>query len=232
MERAKTAVAGRLGIYGGTFNPLHAAHLMVAEEIRERLRLDRILFVPSGVPPHKGGRMPDGRQRLAMVRLAVRGNPFFSALDLEVKREGRSYTIETLQVLRRRHPRPTEFFFLIGMDAFEEITTWREADRLADDVHFVTFPRPGHPLVELEPFLPRSWKTGRVSAYGKTGIRKIALAGKKALFTVPMETPPLSASAVRQRIREGRSIRYLVPETVSRYIAKNNLYRTTARKGD
>lgn len=224
MERAETVAAGRLGIYGGTFNPPHAAHLMVAEEIRERLRLDRILFVPSGVPPHKGGRMPDGRQRLEMVRLAVRGNPFFFALDLEVKREGRSYTIDTLQVLRRRHPRPTDFFFLIGMDAFEEITTWREADRLADDVHFVTFPRPGHPLVKLEPFLPRSWKTGRVSTFDKTGIEKIALAGKKALFTVPMETPPLSASAVRRRIREGRSIRYLVPETVSRYIEKNNLY--------
>lgn len=231
MERRETVAAGRLGIYGGTFNPLHAAHLMVAEEIRERMRLDRILFVPSGVPPHKGGLIPNGRQRLAMVRLAVRDNPFFSALDLEVTREGRSYTIETLQVLRRRHPRPTDFFFLIGMDAFEEITTWREADRLADHVHFVTFPRPGHPLVELEPFLPRSWETGRISAFGRTGIRKIALAGKKALFTVPMETPPLSASAVRRRLRGGRSIRYLVPETVRRFIEKNNLYRKQ-QKGD
>jgi nicotinate-nucleotide adenylyltransferase len=169
--------------------------------------------------------MPDGKQRLAMVRLAVRGNPFFSALDVEVKRGGRSYTIETLQLLRRHHPGPTEFFFLIGMDAFEEITTWRDAGRLADHVHFVTFPRPGHPLVKLEPFLPRSWETGRVTAFGKTGVRKIALAGKKALFTVPMETPPLSASAVRRRIREGRSIRYLVPDAVRRFIEKNNLYQ-------
>jgi nicotinate-nucleotide adenylyltransferase len=197
---------------------------MVAEEIRERLRLDRILFVPSGVPPHKGGRMPDGRQRLAMVRLAVRDNPFFLALDLEVKREGRSYTIETLQALRRRHPRPTDFFFLIGMDAFEEITTWKEADRLADHAHLVTFPRPGHPLVKPDPFLPRSWQTGRVTAWGRTGVKKIALVGKKALFTVPIETSPLSASAVRRRIRGGRSIRYLVPETVRKFIEKNNLY--------
>jgi nicotinate-nucleotide adenylyltransferase len=224
VKRSGTVAAERLGIYGGTFNPLHAAHLMVAEEIRERLRLDRILFVPSGVPPHKGGRMPDGRQRLAMVRLAVRDNPFFLALDLEVKREGRSYTIETLQALRRRHPRPTDFFFLIGMDAFEEITTWKEADRLADHAHLVTFPRPGHPLVKPDPFLPRSWQTGRVTAWGRTGVKKIALVGKKALFTVPIETSPLSASAVRRRIRGGRSIRYLVPETVRKFIEKNNLY--------
>jgi nicotinate-nucleotide adenylyltransferase len=231
VERAGTVAGGRLGIYGGTFNPLHAAHLMVAEEIRERMRLDRILFVPSGVPPHKSGRMPDGRQRLAMVRLAVRGNPFFSALALEVKREGRSFTIETLQVLRRRHPLPADFFFLIGMDAFEEITTWKDAGHLADHAHLVIFPRPGHPLVKLEPFLPGSWKTGHTRTSGRTGIRKIALDGKKALFTVPMETPPLSASAVRRRIRGGRSIRYLVPETVRRFIEKNNLYQKQ-QKGD
>ena len=224
MTTEKGRGGGRkIGVFGGTFNPVHVAHLIVAEEIRERMDLEEILFIPAGDPPHKREEMPGGRHRLSMLRLSTAGNPFFSPLDLEVTRPGRSYTIETLRTLRSAHP-SAEFFFLIGMDAFEEITTWREADRLADHVHFVTFPRPGHPLVTLESFLPRSWKTGRVSAFGRRGIRKIALAGKKALFTVPMETPPLSASAVRRRIREGRSIRYLVPEPVRRFIEKNDLY--------
>ena len=138
---------------------MHVAHLILAEEMRERFGLDRILFVPSGEPPHKRGNFPSGSQRLEMVRRAVAGNTFFSAVDIEVRRPGFSYTIETLRELRRRFPDGREFFFLIGMDAFMEITTWYRAEELLDWAHFVIFPRPGFPLEDPGLYTPRAWRS-------------------------------------------------------------------------
>lgn len=164
-----------------------------------------------------------------MVRRALRGNPRFFVLDLEVRREGRSYTVETLRELHRRHRGRRKFFFLIGMDAFREISTWREADTLPGLAHFVIFPRPGHPLGDPGPSLPPSWDLGAPSG-GRTGIIRYPLAGGGALFTVETRVFPLSASSIRRRVRQGRSIKYLVPDAVERYIQRCNLYRKS-RKG-
>jgi nicotinate-nucleotide adenylyltransferase len=219
----------RVGVFGGTFNPIHLGHLVLAEEIRGRLGLDRVLFVPSGRPPHKADRLPSGRQRLAMVRLAVADNPSFEAIDLEVRRDGKSYTIETLRSLARRYPAGTEFCFLIGMDAFEEIATWHEAGRLADYAHFAVFPRPGHPLRPPGRFVPAAWAPGRARR-DAAGITTYPLGGGKRLLLVPTETLSLAASTIRARVALGASITYLVPAAVERFIGKNGLYRNP-RKG-
>jgi nicotinate-nucleotide adenylyltransferase len=218
----------RLGVFGGTFNPVHTAHLALAEEVRERLRLDQVLFIPSGLPPHKGTALPPGERRLEMVRLAVRGNPFFRALDVEVKRTGRSYTVETLRELQGSSRRRRKLFFLIGMDAFREITDWREADVLPGLAHFVIFPRPGYPLENPAPYLPPPWKP---AAPGKSrgGVTPYPLNGGKTLYTVETGVFPLSATDLRRRVRKGRSIKYLVPDSVERYIKRYDLYREKTR---
>jgi nicotinate-nucleotide adenylyltransferase len=220
----------RLGVFGGTFNPVHTAHLALAEEVRERLRLDEVLFVPSGLPPHKGTALPPGERRLEMVRLAVRGNPFFAALDMEVKRAGRSYTVETLRELQGDSLRGRKLFFLIGMDAFREITTWREADVLPRLAHFVIFPRPGYPLENPVPYLPPAWNP-ETPGRSRGGITRYPLDGGKALYTVETEVFPLSATDLRRRVRTGRSIKYLVPDGVERYIKRYELYRGKTRGG-
>lgn len=212
-----------MGVYGGTFNPVHIAHLILAEEMRERFGLDRVLFVPSGRPPHKEGRLAEGRRRLQMVRLAIAGNENFEALDLEVKRRGPSFTIETLRELRRRFPRETSYYFLIGMDAFREITTWHEAEDLLDCAHFVIFPRPGFPLEHPGRWIPDTWKTG-APVRPKRGVRRYPVAGRKSLYLTEAISLPVSASEIRGRVRHRRSIRYLVPEAVEKYIRKNKLY--------
>jgi len=220
---------GKVGIYGGTFNPVHVAHLILAEEMRERFGLSRVLFVPSGAPPHKRGRFPSGVERLEMVRRAVAGNSAFSAVDIEVKRPGLSFTIETLRELRRRFPDGTEFFFLIGMDAFTEITTWHRAEELLEWTHFVIFPRPGFPLEDPGRYTPRAWKSAP-PVRPRRGVRRFPVRGKRSLFLAETPSLPVSASEIRRRIREGRSVTYLVPAAVEAYIRKNGLY-TTRNKG-
>ncbi|MFC1657682.1 nicotinate-nucleotide adenylyltransferase [Candidatus Moduliflexota bacterium] len=224
VARGKEGPAGlRIGVYGGTFSPVHTAHLILAEEIRERMALESVLFVPSGVPPHKNTSLPGGEERLAMTRLAVRGNPFFSVLDTEVRRPGHSYTVETLRELRDRFGKGAVLFFLIGMDAFREITTWHEAGALPALAHFVIFPRPGHPVGNPARQVPSSWEPGPPGKK-RAGITPWPVAGGKSIYTVETDTYPLSASAIRRRLRRGRSVKYLVPDAVERYIRKNNLY--------
>lgn len=214
----------RIGIYGGTFNPIHIAHLALADEIRERLDLERVLFVPSNLPPHKGSRLPSGAERLALVRRAIRGNPAFGAIDLEVRRGGKSYTVETLRELARRFPARTELVFLIGMDAFEEIDTWHEAALLAKEAHFALFPRVGHPLVDPRRHAPKAWGLAAPRRLPGGGQSWRTSAGTR-VYLLPTEQFSLAASTIRARIARGASIRYLVPSAVERAIARSGLYR-------
>ena len=222
--------SGRIGIFGGTFNPVHIAHLIVAEEIRERLGLDEILFIPAGDPPHKREEMPGGEHRLAMLRLSTATNPFFTPLDIEVTRPGKSYTIETLRTLRGGADDDAEFFFLIGTDAFEEITTWHMAERLVDYAHFVVFPRPGHPLADIGPYMPPSWRALPSRPDGR-GIERVGIEGKKEIFMVHLEGWPLSASIIRQRAGNNISIRHLVSDDVADYITRHGLYSNQKKGG-
>lgn len=219
---------GLLGVYGGTFNPVHLGHLVLAEQVRERLGLARVLFVPSNLPPHKDGALPSGGDRLAMVRLAIRGNPHFGALDLEVRRAGRSYTVDTLRSLARRGRGQRGLVFLIGMDAFEEIRTWHEAEALAETASFAVFARAGHPLVDPRRHAPAAW--GLTPERHGGGVPSWRTAAGTRLWQVQAEELSISASAIRARVARAATIRYLVPSAVERAIARGGFYRRDATK--
>jgi nicotinate-nucleotide adenylyltransferase len=216
----------RLGIFGGTFDPIHLAHLRCAEEAREALALDRVLFVPAAVPPHKGGTLAAPAHRLAMVRAAIRGHPAFHVSAIEIARQGRSYSVDTLRLLRARLPASTRFVFLIGADAFREIATWKQYRALFALTDFAVMTRPPLTRVALRALLPVAarrefcYAPDRQTLLHRTGTRI------RSLHVTALD---LSASAIRLRVRRGQSIRYLVPSAVERYIARHRLYQRGSR---
>jgi nicotinate-nucleotide adenylyltransferase len=189
----------KLGILGGTFNPVHLGHLLIAQDALEQLGLDRVLFIPAATPPHKTpDRLAAGKHRWAMVQLAIRGNRQFAADNLELRRGGRSYSVDTLTILRRRQP-DAEFYFIIGADSLPELHRWRAIHRLARLCQFAVAARPGCGI--RPPRAPVRW------------------------VTVAGHPCAISSTEIRERVASGRSIRYLVPEMVRRYILVNGLYR-------
>lgn len=195
----------RLGILGGTFDPIHYAHLFVAEDARHAVGLDRVLFVPNRHPPHKlGAPLAPAEERLAMVRLAVAGNPRFECSDVEVRREGLSYTADTLAELHGMYP-DAELHFIIGLDAVLELASWHRPDDVVRLARLVAVARPGYPAEECASRLPAEY-----------------LDRMTILPTLGLE---LSSSALRERVRTGRSIRYLTPDAVLSHIESRRLYR-------
>jgi nicotinate-nucleotide adenylyltransferase len=208
-----------LGILGGTFDPIHVAHLRIAEEARETLALERVLFVPAAAPPHRRAPGPTPEQRLAMVRLAIASNPRFEALDLELRRAGPSYSVDTLRELGERHP-GARLWFVIGSDAFAELDTWHRPEELCGIASFAVARRPGsddRPLASLvPPSLSNAFRTTAAGLEHASGQQVRALPG------APLE---VSATDLRRRVARGASIRYLVPDPVIEYIEKNRLYK-------
>ena len=196
----------RLGIFGGTFDPPHVGHLALAEWAREELRLDRVLFVPAGAPPHKpGARLAATEHRVAMTRLAVRGNPAFRVSTIEARRAGPSYTADTVRSLAVRHPR-SELWLLMGADMFATFDGWSRPGEIAAHAGLAVAPRPGA-------------RRSRPSKWARRG-RGTTFLGNPAM--------EVSSSAVRERARTRRSIRDLVPEAVARYIERHRLYRNAS----
>lgn len=218
----KSAKTRRLGIFGGTFDPIHLAHLRCAEEAREALSLDQILFIPSASPPHKSGTIASGRDRLAMVRRAVAGNPAFRASSIEIRRSGHSYSIDTLRALRRRFPEPTKFVFLLGVDAFREIGTWKQYEDLFFLADFAVLSRPPHEHPSPINLLPVAAR--RQFCYAREHRMLVHTSGNRIVF-LDVTSLDISASRIRQRVRRGNSIRYLVPSSVERYLDQHQLYR-------
>jgi nicotinate-nucleotide adenylyltransferase len=215
----------RLGILGGTFNPVHVAHLRVAEEVREALGLDRVLFVPSGDPPQKSEGLAPARERLEMVRLAVLGEPAFEALDLEVARPGLSYTADTLAALREASPE-SELWFILGTDQFRRLDTWSRPESVAGQANLAVVHRPGEQPGELRDLVPPSLADQFEAAQGSS--EQLVHASGHAVRAVPITRLDISSTDVRARIARGESIRYLVPERVLEYIEKRGLYREEA----
>lgn len=221
-RRAAKRVPTRLGIFGGTFDPIHFAHLRCAEEAREALSLDQVLFVPSASPPHKSGTVASGVDRLAMVRRAIAGHPCFRASSIELDRPGRSYSIDTLRLLRQRFPEPTKFVFLLGLDAFREIGTWKDYTELFALTDLAVLSRPPHRLTSPRTLLPVAAR--RQFCYGSSRRMLVHTSGNRIVF-LDVTALDISASDVRQRARRGHSIRYLVPSSVASYLERRRLYR-------
>ena len=190
----------KLGLLGGMFDPIHLGHLRAAEIVRESLGLDEVVFVPAGVPPHRGKPAAAGLDRYAMVALATSTQRAFLPSDLELAREGPSYTVETVAQLRARHPQ-AEVVLIVGSDNLPMIAEWREPERLLEMCSVAVVERPG-------------------SAPAPAG--KVPPA---RLRRVEGTTLPIASRDLRERIRAGRSVRHLVPDGVADYIDKRGLYR-------
>lgn len=212
----------KIAVMGGTFNPIHLGHLRVAEEVRERLELDKIVFMPTFLTPHKTDEMViPAAMRLEMVRAAIEGNPFFEASDMEVKRGGRSFTIETVRELKSLDP-PVEITLIIGNDSFNEITSWCEYEELFSLVSFAVVTRPGYAVKKPGEVLPvelaaKFWYDSEAGSYRNSS--------GNSLTYIPATLLDISSSDIRMRVREGLSIRYLLPEQVAGYIVEKGLYK-------
>ena len=215
----------RIGILGGTFNPIHLGHLAAAEEVRDRLKLDIVLFIPAFLPPHKSeSGMPSAAQRQEMVILAVKGNPHFQVSDIEIRRGGRSYTIDTIEELRRSYP-GAELVFITGLDTFLDIRTWKEWERLLTICAFAVLSRQGFRFRDLAPFGFLQVPSGdleRLDAGETTGIAAGRGAVRIALERIPLYD--ISSTDIRSRVRSGRSVKYHLPEAVEGYIIEHKLY--------
>jgi nicotinate-nucleotide adenylyltransferase len=192
----------RIGLYGGTFDPIHLGHLRAAENAREAMNLDLVPCPPAGVPPPRGAPLSPAADRLEMARLATAPHPRFEAWDAELRRPGPSYTVETVSSLLCERPADS-FVLVVGADTWPEIVSWRQPEKLLSLVEVAVVDRPGYPAEEPVAPFP-----------GARGVRRA-------------EGPslPVSATEVRERARQGRSVRYLVPDPVAEYIVARRLYR-------
>lgn len=201
----------RLGIMGGTFDPVHIGHLACAEQAREAFGLDGVVFMPAGDPWMKEGRnIADAEDRLAMVCLAIRDNPYFDVSRLEIDRPGRTYTVDTLRALRDHYPDNVDIYFISGADAMFRILEWRDADEVGRLAHLVALTRPGYEITDAR--------------------RRYMRTHASILHLWQLEVTALSVSStdLREKVRVGKSIRYLVPQVVADYIQDHDLYREGA----
>lgn len=211
----------RVGIFGGSFNPIHLGHLRAAEEVREALNLDLVYFVPASSPPHKTeGDLAPAEHRLAMTRLATKGNRHFMVSEVEVRRIGRSYTIDTVRYFLSTLRAPSTLFLMMGTDQFVELESWKDCDELTRACSLAVHTRlhPGEPgpprisLAALERF-----------GYIKADDHYVHTSGQTLSF-VDTTIFPISATSIRQKIQKHRSIRYLLPGDVADYIERHALY--------
>jgi nicotinate-nucleotide adenylyltransferase len=192
----------RLGVFGGSFNPIHFGHLLAADDVRRQLRLDRMVFIPSCHPPHKRGPLTPYRLRLEMTQIAIDGEPGLEVCTIEGSRPGPSYTVDTLRGLQSLYPGAT-LYLIVGSDQYRDVASWHRPDLLTDIAHVVVMSRPD---VERPPLF----------------------AGhdpKRVLFRsiIPVG---ISAAAIRARLAKGRSVRYMLPVSVAEYVTRHRLYRS------
>lgn len=188
----------KIGILGGTFNPIHNGHLVLADEVRQKFSLDKIFFIPVYQPVHKEEKdLLAAGERLKMVKMAIKDNPDFEALDIEIKRKGKSYTIDTLRQLQSEYPQAKKFFFIVGSDALSYLNSWKDIDEVMTLAKFVVATRPNYPLKDLP----------------------------KNILPLAIEPIDISGFRLRQRIKLGESVRYYLPDGVYRYIQMKGFYK-------
>ncbi len=190
----------KLGIFGGTFNPPHIGHLITVEVVREQLQLDKVMFIPSHIPPHKStGQIISPELRLEMVNIAIKSNPSFISSDIEIKRKGKSYTVDTIGTILQMY-NPSELFLIIGLDNLMEFSQWKSPHEIVSRAELIVMNRPGYDLNIKNEFLRYS-----------------------RMVRVP--NIDISSSEIRKRIKMGKTIKYLVPADIEKFINKNGLYK-------
>lgn len=199
----------KVGVMGGTFDPIHLAHLILAEQARVFLGLDRVLFVPAGAPWRKAERrIAPVADRVAMVRAALAGDPYFEVSLIESERRGPSYTVDTLSVLQRQLGPQAELYFILGQDALADLPNWREPARIVQLARLAVAARPGCPPPD------------------PTALERAVPGIQDRMDVVPMPQMDISSTDIRRRVAQGISIRFLVPAAVEAYITAHGLYRT------
>lgn len=203
MKRKK-----RYGIMGGTFDPIHTGHLVVADEVRNEFKLDKVIFIPTGDPPHKDSiKVSKGEKRYEMTLLATVTNPFFEISRLELDRKGITYTVDTIIELRKRYGDKVELFFITGADSLLELHKWKDSEKILDLCKIVAATRPGYDIDHME---------GR--------LRELNELHKDKINTITTPGLQISSTDIRNRVKSNRSIKYLLPESVEVYINKYKLY--------
>ncbi|MFZ1080878.1 MAG: nicotinate-nucleotide adenylyltransferase [Candidatus Kryptoniota bacterium] len=191
----------KVGIFGGTFNPPHVAHLVAAENVCDHLKLDRVLFVPAAIPPHKlNEKIISAELRLQMVKLSIRDNSKFEVCDIELRRSGPSYSIDTIVELKGKFP-GDDFFFIMGIDLLTDFYSWKNPDKILNECNVVVMDRPGFALASVD----------------KELLRRVEV--------VNVPSMDISSSDIRRRVKSGKSIKFLVPPAVEDYIYANSIYR-------
>ena len=223
----------KIGILGGTFNPIHFGHLRAAEEVRELLGLDRVLFIPSGRPPLKAEGLAGPLERYEMARLATVGNPFFEVLDIECARSGKSYSVDTVKALQKRHE-GSQLNFILGIDAFLDLPNWYEPDRLVSMVDFIVLSRPGTRFADLlaSPYLSAEGKSLAELDEGGAVSCSLRLYSPKDAILTRVTPMAISSTDIRMRVRRGLSLKYLLPEDVESFIISNRLYAVDENSGN
>jgi nicotinate-nucleotide adenylyltransferase len=216
-------VSVRLGLFGGTFDPIHYGHLRAALEVKEAFELEKVLLIPSAFPPHKEiDRIADAQVRFQMLQLAVKDVPFLEASDVELKRTGPSYTIDTLKNFRNRFGRSVSLFFIVGVDAFGEVNTWKSYKDLFSLAEFVVMTRPGARLKNLRHYIREYISEAYEKEQRSPRFRHPAW---RTIHQLPITRLDISATVIRKKRKAGQSIRFLVPPEVDAYIEEKKLYR-------
>ena len=221
----------KVGIFGGTFNPVHYGHLRAAEEVREKLGLDKILFIPSGRPPLKTREIASARHRYEMLRIAVKGNPFLELSDIECRKQGKSFTVNTLEALKNINV-GTEFFFILGIDAFLDIPHWWRPEQLVSMTDFIVISRPGLSFGAMResPYLTSGIKLLRDVDRSRNVTNVIKLKTNRYAILLRLTPIGISSTEIRKCIRQGKSIKYLLPPEVHSYIITHKLYKVKSEK--
>lgn len=198
----------KIGISGGTFNPIHIGHLIIAEIARDRFGLDKVLFVPSGMPPHKNlSNVAYAEHRFDMVQKAVKSNPYFIDSRIEVDRGGYTYTVDTLKKLREIYGNSASLYYIIGADVLNDLLTWKNHEEVFEICEFIAVLRPGN---DVQAF--------------KNQMEYLKNSHFAKIHYIDAPLIDISSTGIRDSVKEGRSIKYLVPEAVEEYIKLNRLY--------
>jgi len=212
-----------IGIMGGTFNPIHFGHLRAAEEVAESLRLEQMIFIPAAKPPHKSEvELVSFDHRWHMMELAIAGNPLFVLSDLEYQRPGISYSVETLTQLSKERGGSEELYFVLGLDAFLELQTWKSYRELFSLCHFIVVARPGFSPESLDALLTTQVSDRYSLDIQVQGYRHPSL---HTVYYREVTLLDISSSTIRKLLAEGRTVRYLLPEKVEEYIQQQRLYQ-------